>query len=40
VGSWAAGDIYKAKQAVAHAVELWQPIRVEVVEDDALAGLW
>ena len=36
----AAGDIEKAQQAVAHAVELWQPIRVEIVEDDALAELW
>ena len=25
---------------VGEAVELWQPIRVEIVEDDALAVLW
>ena len=36
----ATGDVEKAKQAVAHAVELWQPIRVEIVEDDGLAELW
>ena len=36
----AAGDIEKAKQAVKHAVELWQPIRVEIVEDDGLVELW
>jgi hypothetical protein len=36
----AAGEICKAKQAVKHAVDLWQPIRVEMVEDDALAVLW
>jgi hypothetical protein len=36
----AAGDVEKAKQAVKHAVELWQPIRVEIVADDALEELW
>ena len=35
-----AGDVEKAKQTVRHAVELWQPIRVEIVEDDGLAALW
>ena len=32
----ATGDLEKAKQAV----ELWQPIRVEIVADDALAEIW
>jgi len=36
----AAGDAEKAKQAIGHAVELWQPIRVEMIVDDALAVLW
>lgn len=36
----AAGDLEKAKQSVGHAVELWQPIRVELIEDDALAAIW
>jgi hypothetical protein len=35
-----AGDTEKAKGAVGGAVKLWQPIRVEIVEDDALAVLW
>ena len=34
-----AGDVEKAKQTVRHAVELWQPIRVEIVADNALAVL-
>ena len=37
---FAAGDVEKAKQAVGHAVELWQPIRLEIVEDDALSAIW
>jgi hypothetical protein len=36
----AAGDVEKAKQAVGGAVKLWQPIRVEIIEDDALVSLW
>ena len=34
------GEVEMAKQAVGEAVKLWQPIRVEVVEDDTLAVLW
>jgi hypothetical protein len=36
----ATGDLVKAKQAVGHAVELWQPIRVEILAVDALAAIW
>jgi hypothetical protein len=36
----AAGDTEKAKEAVGGAVKLWQPIRMEIIEDDALAALW
>jgi hypothetical protein len=35
-----ADDLEKAKQAVGDAVKLWQPIRVEILADDALAELW
>ena len=36
----ATGDVEQAKHAVGHAVELWQPIRVEIVADDAPARIW
>jgi hypothetical protein len=36
----AVGDVEKAKEAVGGAVKLWQPIRVEIIEDEALASLW
>jgi hypothetical protein len=33
-------DAEKAKEAVGGAVKLWLPIRVEIIEDGALAELW
>jgi hypothetical protein len=36
----ASGYVEKAKEAVGHAVELWEPIRVEIVEDDDLSAVW
>jgi hypothetical protein len=36
----AVGNVEKAKEAVGGAVKLWQPIRVEIIEDEALASLW
>ena len=36
----AEGDIEGAKERVRMASELWPPIRLEMVDDDALEGIW
>lgn len=35
-----AGEIDRAKAQIKLAVETWNPIRVEIVEDDGLEGGW
>ena len=36
----AAGDIDGAKERVRWASELWPPIRLEMVDDPELGGIW
>ena len=36
----AEGDIEGAKERVRTACRLWPPIRLEILDDDALEGIW